>query len=74
VVAVSPEDAGEHFGFLAGLLAADSRASSALTRERLGWEPTQPGLIDDLEQGHYSERATATPSSQVRAETRSAAW
>ncbi len=31
----------------------DSPASSALTRELLGWQPTQPGLIDDLEQGHY---------------------
>jgi hypothetical protein len=28
-------------------------ATSTLTRERLGWEPTHPGLIEDLEQGHY---------------------
>lgn len=53
VVAISPEDAGQHFGFLAGLLAADSPASSALTRALLGWQPTHPGLIDDLDQGHY---------------------
>jgi nucleoside-diphosphate-sugar epimerase len=53
VVAISPDDAGEHFGFLGALLAIDSPASSALTRERMGWQPTQPGLIDDLEQGHY---------------------
>ena len=33
--------------------AADSPASSALTRELLGWQPTQPGLIDDLDKGHY---------------------
>jgi nucleoside-diphosphate-sugar epimerase len=52
-VAVSPENAGEHFGWLAGLLAPDSPASSTLTRELLGWQPTQPGLIEDLEQGHY---------------------
>jgi nucleoside-diphosphate-sugar epimerase len=53
VVAVSPEDAAEHFGWLAGFLTLDAAASSALTREWLGWEPTQPGLIDDLDQGHY---------------------
>jgi hypothetical protein len=27
--------------------------SSALTRELLGWQPVQPGLIDDLDKGHY---------------------
>jgi nucleoside-diphosphate-sugar epimerase len=53
VVAISPEDAGEHFGWLARFLAADSPASSALTRELLGWQPTHTGLIDDLEAGHY---------------------
>ncbi|MDQ6698481.1 MAG: SDR family oxidoreductase, partial [Actinomycetota bacterium] len=53
VVAISPEDAAEHFTWLAGFLAADSPASSALTRELLGWQPSQPGLIDDLDQGHY---------------------
>jgi nucleoside-diphosphate-sugar epimerase len=53
VVSIAPEDAGEHFGWLAGFLAADVPASSALTRERLGWQPTHPGLLDDLDQGHY---------------------
>jgi nucleoside-diphosphate-sugar epimerase len=53
VVAISPEDAGEHFAWLAGFLAADSPASSALTQELLGWHPTHLGLIADLEQGHY---------------------
>jgi nucleoside-diphosphate-sugar epimerase len=43
----------EHFGWLGGFFAADVRASSALTRELLGWEPTHPGLIEDLDQGHY---------------------
>ena len=50
---ITPKRAGEHFGWLAGFAALDVRASSALTRELLGWEPRQPGLIDDLEQGHY---------------------
>ncbi|MGO9191943.1 MAG: SDR family oxidoreductase [Streptosporangiaceae bacterium] len=53
VVAISPADAGEHFSWLAGFLAADSPASSALTRELLGWQPTHPGLLDDLDKGHY---------------------
>ena len=50
---VSAEDAGEHFGWLAPFVAFDILAESALTRERLGWEPTHPGLIEDLDQGHY---------------------
>ena len=53
VVAIAPEDAVDHFTWLAGILAPDSPASSALTRELVGWRPTQPGLIDDLDQGHY---------------------
>jgi nucleoside-diphosphate-sugar epimerase len=57
VVSISAEDAGQHFTWLAGFLAADSPASSALTRELLGWQPTQPGLIADLDQGHYFQQA-----------------
>jgi nucleoside-diphosphate-sugar epimerase len=53
---IAPEDALEHFGFLGRLFAMDIPASSAATRERLGWRPTQPGLIEDLEQGHYFEQ------------------
>jgi nucleoside-diphosphate-sugar epimerase len=53
VVAISAADAPAHFGWLAGFLAADSPASSALTRELLGWQPTHPGLIADLDAGHY---------------------
>lgn len=59
VVSVSPDDAGEHFGWLGGFLGADSAASSALTRELLGWQPTQPGLLEDLEKGHYFQPPTA---------------
>jgi nucleoside-diphosphate-sugar epimerase len=53
VVSISPEEAGEHFTWLASFLAMDSPASSTLTQELLGWHPTQPGLIDDLDKGHY---------------------
>jgi len=35
------------------VLAIDLPASSALTQERLGWRPTGPGLMEDLEKGHY---------------------
>jgi nucleoside-diphosphate-sugar epimerase len=56
VVSISPEDAGEHFTWLAGFLGADSPASSEWTRELLGWQPTQPGLIADLDQGHYFQQ------------------
>jgi hypothetical protein len=59
VRAISREDADEHFGWLASFLAADSPASSVLTRELLRWQPTHPGLIDDLDQGHYFQNSTA---------------
>lgn len=50
VVSIAPEAAAGHFGWLGLLMAADAPASSALTRQRLGWEPTGPGLIADLEE------------------------
>jgi nucleoside-diphosphate-sugar epimerase len=53
VVAVSPDEAPGHFTWLAGFLGLDSPASSALTRELMGWQPVQPGLIEDLDKGHY---------------------
>jgi nucleoside-diphosphate-sugar epimerase len=53
VASIAPEDAGEHFSWLGGFLGIDAPASSALTRELLGWQPVQPGLIDDLDKGHY---------------------
>jgi nucleoside-diphosphate-sugar epimerase len=53
VVSIAPEEAGEHFGWLGRFFGMDIPASSALTRELLGWEPRQPGLVEDLEAGHY---------------------
>ena len=53
VVAMSPEEAAGHFGWLAAFAGLDLPASSARTRERLGWHPTGPGLIADLEQMDY---------------------
>ena len=54
VVSVSPEEAQAHFGWLAAFIGYDMPASSALTQKRLGWWPTGPGLIADLEQMKYS--------------------
>ena len=53
VVSVEPGRAAEHFGWLGAFLQMDVRASNSLTRERLGWQPTHPTLIDDLQAGHY---------------------
>lgn len=53
VVSIPPEQAAAHFGWLAGFAEMDIPASSALTREKLGWNPTGPGLISDLENMRY---------------------
>lgn len=53
----SPEEAGEHFGWLAHFVGHDVPASSALTQQRLGWLPTGPGLIADLNAMNYFEHA-----------------
>jgi nucleoside-diphosphate-sugar epimerase len=50
VVSLSKDQAAAHFGWLGMFADYDMPASSALTRERLGWQPTGPGLIADLEQ------------------------
>jgi len=53
VTGIAPEDAPGHFAWLSGFLGLDAPAASALTRELLRWQPVQPGLIDDLDKGHY---------------------
>jgi nucleoside-diphosphate-sugar epimerase len=53
-VSLAPEDAAKHFGWLAMFAGLDLAASSELTRERLDWRPTGPGLIADLERFRYS--------------------
>ncbi len=54
VVSLSPQEAQVHFGPLAMFVGADLSASSIRTRQQLGWEPTRPGLIQDLKQAQYS--------------------
>lgn len=53
VVSISREEAEKHFGFLGAIAALDIPRSSVQTQELLGWRPVHPGLISDLEQGHY---------------------
>jgi nucleoside-diphosphate-sugar epimerase len=42
-----------YFGFLANLVTLDSPLASEITRQTLGWEPAQPSLLADLDNGHY---------------------
>lgn len=58
-VGITPEEAAGHFGFLGPIAALDiasmynTAQAGPATRELLGWQPVQPGLIADLEAGHY---------------------
>jgi nucleoside-diphosphate-sugar epimerase len=54
VVSLSPEKAAAHFGWLSGFAVADLVASSEKTRRKLGWNPTGPGLLADLDDMDYS--------------------
>ena len=49
VAATSPDEAAAHFGFYAAIVAADQPASCARTRELLGWQPREIGLLADFE-------------------------
>jgi nucleoside-diphosphate-sugar epimerase len=53
VVSIAPEKAGEHFGWFAHFAGVDMPASSGWTRKALEWEPTGPGLIEDLANMKY---------------------
>ena len=57
VVSKSREEAADHFGWIGHFFGIDGPASSALTQERMGWRPTQVGLIADLNAEHYFEHA-----------------
>jgi nucleoside-diphosphate-sugar epimerase len=67
VVSVSEEEAPAHFGWMSRFAAHGIPASSAITRKKLAWEPTGPGLIADLERMRYSEADTAAASVARRA-------
>ncbi len=50
---IAADDVSAHFGYLAPLVGLDNPVTSELTTELLGWVPTRPGLIADLDEGHY---------------------
>jgi nucleoside-diphosphate-sugar epimerase len=54
---IPAEDASERFAFLGAFVGLDNPTSSELTRRVLSWEPTHPGLLEDLDHGHYFEAA-----------------
>lgn len=67
VVSLSPEQAATHFGWLAMFAGLDMPASSALTQQRLGWHPTGPGLIADLDKmGYFENNADIGSVASVR--------
>ena len=55
--AISPDEASARFGFIGQFVGLGMSASSAITRELLGWEPTGPTLIEDIENGAYSNNS-----------------
>ncbi|PEH81873.1 SDR family oxidoreductase [Burkholderia gladioli] len=57
VVSIEPGEAAAHFGWMAMFVQLDMPASSALTQARLGWKPTGPTLIADLDEGKFAEQA-----------------
>ncbi|WP_448164704.1 SDR family oxidoreductase [Burkholderia cepacia] len=55
VVAKTAAEAGEHFGWFAMFAGMDAPATSERTRASLGWAPTQPGLLADIDRPRYFE-------------------
>ncbi len=52
-ISITPGEAARHFSWLAPFAAYDNPAYSEQTRERLGWRPTRPGLLADLDREAY---------------------
>jgi nucleoside-diphosphate-sugar epimerase len=55
VASIKPEETAEHFGWLGHFIGHDMPSSSAITRKKLGWTPTGPGMIADLDGMDYSK-------------------
>jgi nucleoside-diphosphate-sugar epimerase len=64
VVGQPPEEAADHFGWFAHFATLDCPASGAQTQERLGWRPTQPSLIPDIDRPSYFEIEQRTRKNQ----------
>jgi nucleoside-diphosphate-sugar epimerase len=57
VTSIAPDDVQGHFGFIGTFFNMDLAATSTMTRELLGWSPTGPTLIQDIDAGAYSAHA-----------------
>ena len=53
-VSISAEEAAASLGFIGRIFSLDTPASSTLTQQRLGWTPTQQGLLADIAAGYYT--------------------
>jgi nucleoside-diphosphate-sugar epimerase len=53
VISKKAEEAAEHFGWLGAFLTFDMPATATRTQQELQWQPSHPGLIADLNLGHY---------------------
>ncbi len=53
VVSITPEEVSKQFGHLALFIGFDSPASNEITKKLLDWEPSHPGLIEDISSGYY---------------------
>lgn len=55
VTSIAPDDVQEHFGWIGGFFAMELSAKSTATQELLGWTPTGPSLLEDIEGGAYGQ-------------------
>ncbi len=62
IAPVAAENAEQHFGHLSIFVSLDNPTSSQITRDTLGWTPTRPGLISDLDKEHNFAAEVTTPS------------
>ncbi|MGH3003787.1 MAG: SDR family oxidoreductase [Gaiellaceae bacterium] len=60
VTSIDPEDVEDHFGWIGAFFAGDYPATSTATRELLGWTPTGPTLIEEIDAGAYSPTRSAS--------------
>jgi nucleoside-diphosphate-sugar epimerase len=58
VVSKSAEETQDHFGWIGMFFGLEMSASSAWTQEALGWRPTPPGLLADIEGPNYENAAS----------------
>jgi nucleoside-diphosphate-sugar epimerase len=59
VAPIAPDDVQDHFGWIGTFFVMDLTATSAMTRDLLGWTPTGPTLIEDIDAGAYTAQPTS---------------